>query len=110
MREINAQTLQASLRDLDTSYNRFFRKQARFPRFKSKHHKQSFRVPQSVKYESGQLRIPKFKEAIRVKEDRPLVGKILFATISRNPSGKHFVAITVEAEHIPYKKQISKLD
>jgi len=67
------------LRDLDTSYNKFFRKQSRFPRFKYRHHKQSFRVPQSVKYESGELRIPKFKDAIKVKENRPLTGKILYA-------------------------------
>ena len=53
LNEINSQTLQAALRDLDTAYNRFFRKQARFPRFKAKHNKQSFRVPQFVKYIYG---------------------------------------------------------
>jgi len=44
MNEINSQSLQASLRDLDTSYNRFFRKQSKFPRFKSRKDKQSFRI------------------------------------------------------------------
>lgn len=102
MKEINSQTLQAALRDLDTAYNKFFHKQARFPKFKSKRDRQSFRVPQFVEYESGKLWIPKFKEAIKVKEDRPLTGKILFATLSRKPSGKYFVSITVETEHTPY--------
>ncbi len=102
MKEINSQTLQAAIRDLDVAYNKFFNKQARFPKFKSKRDKQSFRIPQFVEYESGKLWIPKFKEAIRVKEDRPLTGRILFATISRKPSGKYFVAITVETEHTPY--------
>lgn len=101
MKEINSQTLQAALRDLDVAYNKFFSKQSRFPKFKSKRDKQSFRVPQFVEYETGKLWIPKFKEAIKVNEDRPLTGKILFATISRRPSGKHFVAITVETEHTP---------
>lgn len=100
--EINSQTLQAALRDLDTAYNRFFRKQARFPRFKAKRNQQSFRVPQFVKYESGKLKIPKFKQSIKVNEDRPLTGKILFATLSKKPSGKYFVSITVETEHTPY--------
>ena len=102
LNEINSQTLQAALRDLDTAYNKFFRKQARFPRFKSKHNKQSFRVPQFVKYENGELKIPKFKQSIKVNEDRPLTGKILFATLSKKPSGKYFVSITVETEHTPY--------
>lgn len=102
MKEINSQSLQAALRDLDVAYNKFFRKEARFPRFKSKRNKQSFRVPQFVKYESGCLTIPKFKQPIKVKEDRPLTGKILFATLIRKPSGKYFVSITVETEHTPY--------
>jgi putative transposase len=102
MKEINSQSLQAALRDLDVAYNKFFRKEARFPRFKSKRDKQSFRVPQFVKYESGWLTIPKFKQPVKVKEDRPLTGKILFATLSRKPSGKYFVSITVETEHTSY--------
>ena len=102
MKEINSQSLQAALRDLDVAYNKFFRKEARFPRFKSKRDKQSFRVPQFVKYESGWLTIPKFKQPIKAKEDRALTGKILFATLSRKPSGKYFVSITVETEHTPY--------
>lgn len=104
MKEVNSQTLQAALRDLDVAYNRFFNKQARFPKFKSKRDKQSFRVPQFVKYESGFLAIPKFKKPIKIKEDRPLTGKILFATISRKRTGKYFVSITVETEHVPYEK------
>ncbi len=102
LNEINSQTLQAALRDLDTAYNRFFRKQARFPHFKAKHNKQSFRVLQNVKYQNSELKIPKFKQPIKVNEDRPLTGKILFATLSKRPSGKYFVSITVETEHIPY--------
>jgi len=102
LNEINSQTLQAALRDLDTAYNRFFRKQARFPRFKAKRNQQSFRVPQFVKYTDGELKLPKFKQPIKINEDRPLIGKILFATLVRKPSGKYFVSITVETEHIPY--------
>ncbi len=102
LNEINSQTLQAALRDLDTAYNRFFRKQARFPCFKAKHNNQLFRVPQFIKYENGELKIPKFKQPIKVNEDRPLTGKILFATLSKKPSGKYFVSITVETEHTPY--------
>jgi len=104
MKEINSQSLQSSLRDLDTAYNRFFSKQGMFPRFKSKHDKQSFRIPQFVEYKDGALWIPKFQESIVVKEDRPLTGEILFATISKSPTNKYFVSITCNTDYEPYTK------
>jgi putative transposase len=104
IKEVNSQSVQASLRDLEVAYTRFFSKQGKFPRFKSKRDRQSFRIPQSTVYKDGQLEIPKFKQPIKVKEDRPISGEILFSTISKSPSGKYYVSITCETEHIPYKK------
>lgn len=109
MKEINSQSLQASLRDLDAAYNRFFAKQGKFPRFKSKHDRQSFRIPQNVYYTKGKLDIPKFKNPVKVAEDRPLSGTILFATISRSATGKYFVSITCETEHIEMVKTDGKV-
>jgi len=43
MRSVQFQPLQQSLRCLDVAYNRFFRKQARFPNFHKKNGKQSMR-------------------------------------------------------------------
>lgn len=104
MKEINSQSLQSSLRDLDTAYNRFFSKQGNFPRFKSKYDKQSFRIPQFIEYKDEKLWIPKFKTYIKAKEDRPLTGEILFATISKLSTNKYYVSITCNTEHTPYKK------
>jgi len=104
IKEVNSQSVQASLRDLEVAYTRFFSKQGKFPRFKSKRDRQSFRIPQSTVYENGKLEIPKFKTPIKVKEDRPISGEILFSTISKSPSGKYYVSITCETEHIPYQK------
>jgi putative transposase len=104
IKEVNSQSVQASLRDLEVAYTRFFSKQGKFPRFKSKRDRQSFRIPQSTVYESGKLEIPKFKQPIKVKEDRPISGEILFSTISKSPSGKYYVSITCETEHVPYEK------
>jgi putative transposase len=55
LKEVNSQSLQSSLRNLDTAYNKFFRKQTKFPRFKSKFDRQSFTIPQSVYIEDGKL-------------------------------------------------------
>lgn len=104
LKEVNSQSIQYALRDLEVAYTNFFSKKGKFPRFKSKKDKQSFRIPQFTKYKDEQLWIPKFKQAIKVKEDRPLSGEILFSTISKSPSGRYFVSITCETEHTPYEK------
>jgi putative transposase len=98
--EVNSQALQASLKDLDTAYGRFFKKIAKFPRFKSKRDAvDSFRCPQSIDIREGKLSIPKFREGIKIKIHREIAGRILFATISRTSTGRYFAAITCEVEH-----------
>jgi putative transposase len=109
IKEVNSQSVQASLRDLEVAYTRFFSKQGKFPRFKSKRDRQSFRIPQSTIYKDGLLEIPKFKHPIKVREDRPISGEILFSTISKSPSGKYYVSITCETEHTPYKKNSNNI-
>ena len=57
LKEVNAQSLQMSLRNLDTAYKNFFKKNGRYPTFKSKHDRQSFHNPQhcSVNFNPMQL-------------------------------------------------------
>ena len=109
LKEINAQSLQSSLRNLDTAYNKFFRKQTKFPRFKSKFDKQSFTIPQSVSIEDGKLQIPKFKKGIEINIHREIKGKVLFATISKSTTGKYYVSITCEVEYTPFEKTNTKV-
>ena len=109
LKEINSQSLQSSLRNLDAAYNKFFRKQTKFPRFKSKFDKQSFTIPQSVYIEDGKLQIPKFKKGIEINIHREIEGKLLFATISKSTTGKYYVSITCEVEYIPFEKTNSKV-
>jgi len=109
LKEINSQSLQSSLRNLDTAYNKFFRKQTQFPRFKSKYDRQSFTVPQSVTIEEGKLSIPKFKKGIDINIHREIEGKLLFATISKSTTGNYYVSITCEVEYTPFEKTNSKI-
>lgn len=96
LKEINSQSLQSGLRNLDTAYNKFFRKQSKFPRFKSKHDRQSFKIPQNVLIVENKLTIPKFKEGIKINLHREIEGKIIFATISKSTTGKYYVSLTCE--------------
>jgi len=109
LKEINSQSLQSSLRNLDAAYNKFFRKQTKFPRFKSKYDRQSFTIPQFVRIEDGKLCIPKFKKGIEINLHREIEGKILFATISKSTTGNYYVSITCEVKYQPFEKTNSKV-
>ena len=92
--EMNSQTLQASIRNIDIAFKRFFTINSGFPKFKSKWRgKQSFHIPQNVSLKDNKLVIPKFKGGIKVKIDRQPKGVIKSATISRTSTGKYFVSI-----------------
>lgn len=103
LKEVNSQSLQASIRNLDIAYKNFFNRNNKFPRFKTKYDKQSFKVPQNVLIENNKLIIPKFKEGIELNLHRKMEGSPLFATISKSTTGKHYVSITCEVEHKPFE-------
>jgi putative transposase len=109
LKEINSQSLQSSIRNLDTAYNKFFRKQTKFPRFKSKYDRQSFKIPQNVLIKDNKLNIPKFKEGIKINLHQEIEGKIMFATISKSTTDKYYVSITCEVNHKPFRKTGSKI-
>jgi putative transposase len=96
--EVNSQSLQKALKDLDNAYSKFFKKEAGYPNFKSKDKKNSFHCPQNVVISlyKGKLFLPKFKESIQVKVHRKFKGEVRSCTVSKNPSGKYFVSILVE--------------
>ena len=104
LKEVNSQTLQQSLRHLETAYTNFFRGNARFPRFKAKKNGGSFNVPQFCSVADGRIFIPKFKNGIKIVEHRQFIGKIKNMTISVTPSGKYFVSILSEVEYEPLQK------
>src|SRR4028118_470716 len=56
--ECYSQVLQATTLNLTTAYKNFFEGRARFPRFKSKHGKQSIQYPQNVKVVDSNVKIP----------------------------------------------------
>jgi putative transposase len=103
LNEVNAQSLQHALKNLDSSFNRFYKKLAKFPKFKSKNNKQSFRVPQYVKVEDNKLYVVKFKEGIKIKLHRPIEGEIRNATITKNCVGQYYVCIGVQRHIKKYK-------
>jgi len=96
--EVNSQSLQNSLFNLDKAFTKFFRDKKGFPKFKSKkNNRQSFQIPQNTKidFESNRISVPKIK-SIKAKISRKFEGKIKTSTISKTPTGKFFISILVE--------------
>jgi len=109
LKEVNSQSLQQAIVNLDKSFTAFFKGQNDFPNFKKKSARQSFSVPQSIEIENGKLIIPKFKKGISINLHRPIKGDIRQATISRTPTGKYFVSILCETNvAIPTKKPVKE--
>jgi putative transposase len=98
LKEVNSQSLQASLVNLDRAYTRFFKQKSGFPKFKSKHHKQSCQFPQRsyVDFRSGKLYLMKFRDGIKCKFSRKFTGNIKTVTVSKTPTDKYFASILVE--------------
>jgi len=108
LKEVNSQSLQVALMNLDAAYLRFFKGQNSFPKFKKKSNSGSFNVPQNAKVEGSKLIIPKFREGIDIVLHRPIKGTIRQATISRTPTGKYFVSILCETDEAVKKPKTIK--
>ena len=96
--ECYSQILQATTLNLTLAYKNFFEGRAKFPRFKSKHGKQSIQYPQYVKIVDGNVKLPGNIRIVKAKIHRPLVGKIKTVTVSKTPAGKYLASILTEVE------------
>jgi len=103
LKEVNSQSLQQSIQNMDIAFKKFF-KGAGFPKFKKKSNIGSFSVPQSVLIEDNLLFIPKFKKGIKIIQHRSINGIIRNATISKTSTGKYFASILVD-DGIPFPKK-----
>lgn len=107
LNEVNSQSLQAALKNLDVAFTSFFRKHNRFPRFKSKkQNRKSFQIPQNLKLQD-KLSIPKIPN-IKIKKSREIQGKMKTATLSKTATGKYFISILAERNvNFPKKPKIT---
>ncbi len=93
-----SQVLQATTLNLTNAYTNFFKNRARFPRFKSKHGKQSIQYPQSVKVIDGYLKFPGRVGLVKAKLHRLISGTVKTVTVSLTPSGKYYASVLTEVE------------
>ena len=105
LKEVDKFALTNSVYNMDSAYQKFFKEHSGYPKFKSKRdNKKSYTTNITgnnieVSFERSRIKLPKLKW-IKAKIHREFVGKIKSATISQVPSGKYFVSVLVETEHI----------
>ncbi|BAU07696.1 IS200/IS605 family element RNA-guided endonuclease TnpB [Fischerella sp. NIES-3754] len=98
LKEVNSQSLQQTLKDLESAFVGFFKKLGEFPNFKKKSNRQSFRVPQHFLIDNaGFLRLPKMTP-IKMVIHRQILGTPKNVTISKTPSGKYYASIVTEQD------------
>ena len=91
-----SQCLQVVALNLSTAYKNFFEKRGGYPRYKSKHGKQSISYPQKVKIEDDYLKVPGKVGKVYCKFTRSFKGDIKTVTISKTTSDKYFASILVD--------------
>ena len=99
--DADSQVLQQSVQNLSRAFENFFQKRARYPRFKSKHGRQSIQYPQRVKIEGSRIYLPKVGW-VKCVVHREIVGKFKTVTVSRNACGQfHAAILTDNGEPMP---------
>ena len=111
MKEVTKVAPQQAIKNLGTAFNRFFKKQGKYPRFKKKGIHDSFRAdngPPSVGQDAVSIQESKIKlpriGLVRLKEALRFSGQIISVTISRQ-AAKWYASISVETNKLPHERK-----
>lgn len=110
LRKVDSLSLANAQLNLDKAYKAFFKGNAKFPKFKSKRHKQSYTtnvVNGNIQMLDGHIKLPKLK-MVKLKQHREIPSEhmIKSCTISMTASGKYYISILTEYEKAIKMKDI----
>ena len=107
LREVDSVSLVQTLRDLDIAYQNFFNGKSKYPKFKKKQDKNSYRTNMNINLniENRTVKIPKVGSIrFRDKNDFGNITKIYSITISKTTSGKYFASISADVNIKHFEK------
>jgi putative transposase len=93
--ETHSQVLQSVSLNMSRAFVNFFERRSKYPKFKSKHGKQSIQYPQGVKLEDGKIFLPKIGH-VKAVVHREIMGIIRTVTVSRSRAGNYFASVLTE--------------
>ncbi len=97
LKQTYSQCLQQAVLNLSQAFVNFFEKRSGYPRFKSKHGKQSIQYPQNVKIDSIGVKFPVLG-TIKANIHRIFEGKIKTVTITKTKTDKYYAALLIESD------------
>ena len=121
LKDVDSMSLRCALFDLDSAYKNFFKGNSKYPKFKSRNKKNTYRTNMitnkcngkiynniKVDLESRTIILPKLKN-VKIRGYRNLdkiTGRIINATIIRESDGTYYISVlTEEDKFIPPIKQ-----
>jgi putative transposase len=113
LNEVSSVALQQTLRHQDNAFSNFFAKRAKYPTFKKRRNRQSFKLAlNAFTIKDGQIYIAKNKEPLNITFHRPLEGKITSLTISKDCANRYFISFCseVEIEPLPWVNKTIGID
>ena len=96
LNEVSSVPVQQSLRHLQSAFNNFFAKRARYPQFKRKDGPQSSEYTTSAfKLDGRSLKLAKMSDPLDIRWSRqmPKAAKVTTVTISNDSAGRYFVSL-----------------
>ena len=97
MKEISSVALQQSLRHLENGFQKFFKKQAGFPKLKKRSYEQSATfMKNAFTFKNGELFLAKFDQPLPIRWSRKFKGNPTSLTISKDCQGRYYVSFLVE--------------
>lgn len=99
LKQADAISLQQTLRDLDSAYQNFFNGKSKYPNFKKKQDKNSYRTNSNIKINNRYITIPKigmlrYRDTYKLEE----------CNISKTPSGNYYASISAEVNITAFEK------
>ena len=105
LKDVDSVSLQQTLRNLDRAYQRFFSGRGKYPKFKKKQDKNSYRTNHHIKINNRYITVPKVGMLrFRDKNDFSNILKIYNVTISKTTSGKYYASISAEVNIHSFEK------
>ena len=108
LKEVDSVSLVQTLRDLDRVYQNFFSGKSKYPNFKKKQDKNSYRTNgRTLSVDNSFITIPKlgmlrFRDNYNLKDKNIL--KIYNVTISKTSSGNYYASISAEVDITNFEK------
>ena len=97
LKEVSSVPLQQALRHLEDGFQRFYKRQARFPKFKKRHYQQSATfMKNAFTFKNGELFIAKFDQILNIRWSRKFEGQPTSITISKDSQGRYYISFLVE--------------